>query len=433
MENVKEQNIGEFVEAVNGNENLKHALDEAVKDALPKKYFENLDAFVSFLPNTIKNFFDKKNLEKLGTEWKSFETKNIQDKDLEALYEINLNPKTKTEIIRGFIYGKNKKKMKSKDQKDVQRAFDTFKKILNKDNVSVSIFYLFVIGNIGARTLEKNNLDTIIPYVRSVDEGDKLYYWRFWLLCSRFKEQPSQDFVNFIVENTDFNKLDDQYLICNIIILTLRYPKDKEDEKKDNTVEALENILGGQGIYKKFSEALAKVQDIGKKIELGNMEKIESDIVRGFAKKLRDNSIEIKFENNSFAVKTKKTTEVSWLKIGFGTVLMLLGIVMFASLFLAPGIVIPFLANLLSISTFTAKIALAVIGFGLAVVGGMLSVRGIINNIMYKNSPGNGQGGGRLIKMLNEQKRTPITDDRFNQRGNLSRNTINKNKNETTI
>ena len=417
MENVKEQNIGEFVEAVNGNENLKHALDEAVKNALPGKYFNDLDAFVNFLPNTIKNFFDKKNLEKLGTEWKSFETKNIQDKDLEALYEINLARETKTAIIRRFIFGKNK--MRLKDQKDVQRAFDTFKKILGQDKVSVSIFYLFVFYNIGARKLEKNNLDTIIPYVRSVDEGDKLYYWRFWLLCSRFKEQPSQDFVNFIVENTDFNKLDDQYLICNIIILTRGYSKDKEDEKKDNTVEALENILGGQGIYKKFSEALAKVNDIEKKIALENMEKIESDIVRGFAKKLRDNNIEIKFENNSFAVKTKKTTEVSWLKIGFGTVLMLLGIVMFASLFLAPGIVIPFLTNLLPISTFTAKITLAVVGFVFSVVGGTLSVRGIINNIMYKNGPGNGPGGDRSIKMLNEPTGTPIIDNRLNRSNQL--------------
>ena len=95
-------------------------------------------------------------------------------------------------------------------------------------------------------------------------------------------------------------------------------------------------------------------------------------------------------------------TEVSWWKIGFGTVLMLLGIVMFASLFLAPGIVIPFLTNLLPISTFTAKITLAVVGFGLAVVGGMLSVPGIINNIMYKNSPGGGPAG--LGSALNNEK-----------------------------
>ena len=357
--------------------------------------------------------------------WKDFKIKDIQDEDLKNLYKIDLAPETKTAIIKKFNMS-NKSNVTLETQEDAKIAFDTFKKILGKYKVSVSGFYDFIFYNFFVRALSSADLDDIVDYVQSGGNGkkDKFQGWRFWNVCVRSKSISSKKFIDFMVANTDFDKLDDQYLICNIIALVDAHPKYQKDKNKDNMVEALKDILGGQGIYEKFSKALTEVKNIDKKIALENMNKIaedeNDDDIKEFAKKLRDNSIEIKFENNSFAVKTKKTTEVSWLKIGFGTVLMLLGIVMFASLFLAPGIVIPFLANLLSISTFTAKIALAVIGFGLAVVGGMLSVRGIINNIMYKNSPGGGPGSGRLIKMLNKTKRMSTIDNRFNPRENLT-------------
>ena len=129
---------------------------------------------------------------------------------------------------------------------------------------------------------------------------------------------------------------------------------------------------------------------------------------------------------------------MSWWKIGFGTVLMLLGIVMFASLFLAPGIVLPFLTNLLPISTFTAKITLAVIGFVLAVVGGILSVPGIINNTMYKNNPGGGPGGSQTIpvtltkKSFNSIIKIKQLDKSKDSDHNRNQN-VNKNEHESTI
>ena len=100
---------------------------------------------------------------------------------------------------------------------------------------------------------------------------------------------------------------------------------------------------------------------------------------------------------------------------------------MFASLFLAPGIVIPFLANLLPISTFTAKIALAVVGFGLAVVGGMLSVRGIINNIMYKNSSGGGSAS--LGSGLNGEEESLRNEFQAMNDQQNSQNSINQTEN----
>ena len=84
MQNVK--NIDDFVKAVNSaidsKENLEQALNKAVEEALPKdevvdetskkKYFDNLEAFVNFLPNAIKNFFNEGNLNKLGEELERF-------------------------------------------------------------------------------------------------------------------------------------------------------------------------------------------------------------------------------------------------------------------------------------------------------------------------------------------------------------------------
>ena len=109
MESINKQEnqktIDDLVKAVNGNEKLKHDLDEAVENALfktyntCKTYYKNLDEFVNFLPKTIKKFFSKENLEKLGKGWKNFE---IRNEDLEKLYEINLDQKTKTVIIAGF-------------------------------------------------------------------------------------------------------------------------------------------------------------------------------------------------------------------------------------------------------------------------------------------------------------------------------------------
>ena len=59
---------------------------------------------------------------------------------------------------------------------------------------------------------------------------------------------------------------------------------------------------------------------------------------------------------------------------------------------------------LLPISTFTAKIALAGVGSVFAVVGGILSVPGIINNTMYKNNPGGGPGGSQTIPVTLTEK-----------------------------
>ena len=93
---------------------------------------------------------------------------------------------------------------------------------------------------------------------------------------------------------------------------------------------------------------------------------------------------------------------------------MLLGIVMLTLLFLAPGVVLPFLTNLLPISTFTAKIALAGVGFIFAVVGGILSVPGIINNIMYKNSPSGAPGGSGKITSIST-KNVQTINNQLNQ------------------
>ena len=326
MENIKKQNIGEFVKAVNSaienNEDLKQALNEAVKKALPKEHFQNLNEFVDFLPNTIKEFFDSA-AEEYGTfdslkTWQNCKIQDKDDKDLEKLYKINLEPKTKTAIIEKFnIFIENNDSLST--QQDVKKALSTLKKILGKGEVSVSVFCDFIYYNFSKDALSNADLDDIVDYVKSSDDDDKFKGWKFWFMCNQFKEQPSEKFMDFIVENTDFTKLEDDQLICSIIVLVHKHPKYQKDKNKDNMVEALKDILCGNGPYKKFSEALAKVDDIGTKIKikLDSIEKItdeDDNDVAAFAKELGDNNIEITFENNSFAVETKKTTEKETIK-----------------------------------------------------------------------------------------------------------------------
>ena len=115
-----------------------------------------------------------------------------------------------------------------------------------------------------------------------------------------------------------------------------------------------------------------------------------------------DRNEQIKDETATIANNNNQTKE-SWLKIGFGSFLIFLGIAMLLSLSLSQGIVIPFLINLLPISTFTAKITLAVVGSILAVRGIILFVSGIRN--IYKNKNGSGSKNLTSFKINTEKKR----------------------------
>ena len=93
----------------------------------------------------------------------------------------------------------------------------------------------------------------------------------------------------------------------------------------------------------------------------------------------------VREENN---ITTTIKLKVSWLKIGFGPVLMLLGTAILSLLFLFPSVTLPILDNLLQISAVVVKIVVPIVAF-FAVVGVVLVAKelrvSVINYFKNKN------------------------------------------------
>ena len=256
MENPK--NIGDFVKELNKSSGLLKSLNmylRKVFNALPNGSFSDLNAFVSFLPNKIKDFFASLQNNQI---WKDF---SIGNEDLETLYEINLEPETKTEIMKKFgMSNQGSVKVKKGERVKKAKAFSIFKKILGQDKISVSSFGRFIYNNFSSDALSNADVDDIVDYVQPTGEGDKLQDWEFWDVCDRFEIISSKKFINFMVENTDFTKSEDGRLISNIKILakkSLQY-KDElkkiedEKEKKEKMDEAMKYVLNGNDPYQNF-------------------------------------------------------------------------------------------------------------------------------------------------------------------------------------
>ena len=306
--------IGQFINAINeqikNDQKLKGDLNKAVESDLPKdeEYFKDLSEFVNFLPTTLKNYFTKEIIKEiLGKDWEDFE---IEKKDLEELYKINLEDKTKLAIIKKFKIKQNKLSMTD----DINKAISTFKKILGEVKVSISDFYDFIDDNIAhSEMLLSQDLNDILDCVKSNGAKDKFKGYMFWNICYKFKEQPSEKLINFMVQNTDFNKLSIEDLMFTIIILMRKHFAYLKDNTKENIFNALNDILNGNEPYQKFSEALLSVPDIADRIKLEDIIKNSTDTsVLNFVANLISNGIEIKIKldggsgNKKFVVDGKK-------------------------------------------------------------------------------------------------------------------------------
>lgn len=199
------QNIKCFVNIVNKKisdvEDFKKGLNKAVTDALLKynEYFKSLDEFANFLPKTIKDHLNTKEIkEKLEEPWNNFKIDQMKEQNLEELYRINLDSDTKNKIIEKFKLHRAKSS-KLSNAKDVELAFKTCKKILGQDKVSVSDFSSFINDNFNQKSLSSTDMDNIIEYVSSKSLNDKFDGWKFWNVCVTLKNQPSKQFINFMV------------------------------------------------------------------------------------------------------------------------------------------------------------------------------------------------------------------------------------------
>ena len=394
MENVK--NIDDFVKAVNSaidsKEDLKQALNKAVEEALPKdevvdktskkKYFDNLEAFENFLPDAIKNFFNEENCNKLGVERKGFEIKNIQGEDLEKLYKINLEPKTKTAIIKKFnIFNKTGQRLSSEE--DIKKALSTFKKILDKDGdgkifISFEYFYEFIKNNIHHNKLSKKALDDILDcVVEPSDQKNKLDARNFINFFNKFKEQPSEKFIDFMVKNIDFDKIKKGDLFAIIYTLVTKHSKYQQNINKTDFIDIMKDILNRE-TYQSFSNGLLHIkfwENIDwNSIDLNNVDPMLKADASKFLTLCKNSGITIKQNGNSIEINDNSNnieTEVSVYNIVVGTLLALPGIGLLGLSFLAPGIVIPVLTSLLPIiSSTVVKIVLPiVVSITLEVIG----------------------------------------------------------------
>ena len=181
---------------IDSNKKLKADLENAIVNDLPKdkSLFQSLNEFVTFLPTKLKKYFTKEKIQEiLGKEWGNFE---IQDDYLEKLYEIDLSPETKTKIIKKF----NMRKAKSfedqlKNENDVKKAIDTFKKILGENKVSALDFRNFICFNISAGALSSKDMDAILDYVDCNKKENVFQGLTFWNTFNVLKEQPSKKFM----------------------------------------------------------------------------------------------------------------------------------------------------------------------------------------------------------------------------------------------
>ncbi|MBQ9492024.1 MAG: hypothetical protein IJU86_04570 [Firmicutes bacterium] len=329
MEGKPELTIEGFVVAVNQkikeSEDFGKNLNKAVTDALPEdeKYFNNLDEFANFLPKAIQSHLNQKEIkEKLGNDWENFE---IKEKDLQELYKINLNLDTKEMILEKFncdianLY-------ELSEEEDITLASETFKKILGNNKVSVYNFYHFIYYNFKAESISSKNMDNIISCVTLEDAEEKFTGWEFWNVCITLKEQPSQEFINLMVKNTDFNNLDSDQLISSIIILMCRHSEYLGSSSKGNIVKALGDILDGNEPYQEFSKKLLAVPDIGKKIKWETIISSDDSDVQGFAYILASNGIKIELNSAGETSKfTVKEEEYSFDQFGDSVLIKLLG------------------------------------------------------------------------------------------------------------
>ena len=267
---------GLFVTAINekigSNKNFKDDLNRYITNSLPEDrlHFQNLDTFAIFLPTTLKNCFTKEKIRNiLGEKWANF---TIEDDYLEELYMIDLTSETKTKIIQKFNITKATSN-KLKNENDVKKAIDTFKKILGKNKVSPFDFRNFIYQNIAAGVLSSEDMDGMLNCVSCDKNEDKDVFTglNFWNALNVLKDQPSEKFINFMVPNTPFNNLKQIYLIININILMQKHPAYQQDNGKEGMITALQDILTGKKPYQEFSEALLKVERIAEKINYDNI------------------------------------------------------------------------------------------------------------------------------------------------------------------
>ena len=297
---------------IDSNKKLKADLENAIVNDLPKdkSLFQSLNEFVTFLPTKLKKYFTKEKIQEiLGKEWGNFE---IQDDYLEKLYEIDLSPETKTKIIKKF----NMRKAKSfedqlKNENDVKKAIDTFKKILGENKVSALDFRNFICFNISAGALSSKDMDAILDYVDCNKKENVFQGLTFWNTFNVLKEQPSKKFMEFMVKNTNFGDLDQKHLITNIIALMQKHPEYQKNNEKNGMLLALKDILCGEDYYQGFSSALLNVKNIADKINDDNIAAAAaaaafSGYIMNFVKDLMFYGIKIKLEvtdqNKKFTV-----------------------------------------------------------------------------------------------------------------------------------
>ena len=279
--------------------------------------------------------------------------------------------------------------------------------------------------------------------------------------------QVDIDFIKYVSEKKSiafrrlWNKNDKCFGEClfNTIYQLRRTSDGYNKNNKEAQKQAIKNVLVGkeseEDIYKYFREGLKTFFKEAKDKNNQTAANIDMSQILAQVPKLKamleNCGMELKFEHNkdnpensqltveekikeiekkeegrfnntnlNNNINNNNQTKVSWLKIGFGLVLMFLGIAMLASLFLAPSAVLPVLSNLLLISASIAKFVLPIITLISMFVGIALFVQGLgleISDIMEKLGIKN---NNNIINEINNDK-------------NEIKESKNKNKNNIPI
>ena len=158
-----------------------------------------------------------------------------------------------------------------KNENDVKKAIDTFKKILGENKVSALDFRNFICFNISAGALSSKDMDAILDYVDCNKKENVFQGLTFWNTFNVLKEQPSKKFMEFMVKNTNFGDLEQKHLITNIIALMQKHPEYQKNNEKNGMLLALKDILCGEDYYQGFSSALLNVKNIADKINDDNI------------------------------------------------------------------------------------------------------------------------------------------------------------------
>ena len=291
------RNIDELAENINKilteDKDIKKDLNDYVC-----KYFENSDMenFTDIKRRLIKLWLCQRQEKKLLPLEIKFELKEKKDDDLKPLDKVNLNFEAVSAIVNAFLY---ELREKLSDSNNVKNAINTFRILCENINdepkkFPVSDFYTFIRDGFGDQTLSLDDFKTMLKYVgNNADDDQKFNGEQFLTFCRKFKydnDNQSIEFINFMVENTDFSQLDAEGLALTIIAVMSTFAKNGEFDR-----ELLENIFDGNAPYEKFAKALQKFNY--KKLEESSILKTllnsKNEDIKKFVDKLLENNLDI--------------------------------------------------------------------------------------------------------------------------------------------